>query len=228
MNLDQVWEESFNKQIADLETRTGTNPTDWRKGGLATKSNPDKEDKVWWDENGRRMFYDFINVWQESHIQTWVTPQGLPAVELEFNSLFGEVPIKAYADLIGVLPTGELAVIDFKTGRFTPDNSMQLGVYACCMEMTFGIRPTRGFFYSARKAQFEEATGMDRWTIPVMTEMFAQFSRGIEQEIFLPNMSNMICGTCGVRDYCYAQGGQLSTIYDPLANIKQGAKNGSK
>ena len=43
MNLETIWEESFNEAIADIETRTGTNPTDWRVGGRATVKNPDKE-----------------------------------------------------------------------------------------------------------------------------------------------------------------------------------------
>ena len=219
MSWDSIWEKAFNDQIAEVEKKSDTNPTDWRRGGRESKANPNKEDKVWWDANGRKMFFDFINVWQESQMEIWVSPQGVPGVEIEFNSMFGEVPIKAFADLIAVLPTGELAVVDFKTGNYMPDSSMQLGVYACAMEMTFGIRPTRGFFYSARKAQFEEATGLDRWSIPLMTELFAQFSRGLEAQIFLPNLG-MSCGTCGVKDYCYAAGGQLAQIYDPLAEIK--------
>ena len=118
-------------------------------------------------------------------------------------------------------------MIDFKTGSYTPDSAMQLGVYACMMEMTFGIRPTRGYFYSARKAQFEEAYGLHLWTTPVFTELFAQFERGLQAEIFLPNIG-MACGTCGVKDYCYAVGGQLAQVYDPLATIKkEGKKNGS-
>ena len=219
MTWDLMWEESFQEQIAEVQEKTGSNPVDWRKGGRATKANPDKEDGNWWSENGKRMFFDFINAWQESGLEIWQTPQGLPGVEIGFNNMFGEVPIKAFADLIAVTPTGELVVVDFKTGNYTPDSSMQLGVYACCMEMTFGVRPSKGYFYSARKAQFEEVGGLDRWTIPVMTEMFTQFQRGLDAEIFLPNIG-MSCGTCGVKEYCYAVGGQLAQIYDPLATLK--------
>jgi len=215
---DAIWEESFNEAIGDVEKRTGTNPQDWRVAGRATKQYPDKENKVWWDENGRKMFFDFINVWQESGIEIWVTPEGVPGVEIEFNNYFGDVLIKGFADLIAVLPTGELAVVDFKTGAYTPDSAMQLGLYACLMEMQFGVRPTRGFYYSARKAEFIEVAGLNWWTIPVMTELFAQFVRGLEAEIYLPNVG-MMCGTCGVKDYCYSVGGQLSQIYDPLAEI---------
>jgi RecB family exonuclease len=216
---DEMWDESFIQQIAEAEAKSGTNPTDWRRGGRATKDNPDKENKAWWDENGKKMFFDFINAWQESQFEIWVSPQNLPGVEIEFNNNFGEVPIKAFADAIVVTPAGELAVVDFKTGSYMPDSSLQLGVYASMMEMQFGIRPSKGYYYSARKAQFIEAVGLDRWTIPLLTELFAQFARGLEQEIFLPNIG-MACSTCGVKEYCYAVGGQLAQIYDPLAEIK--------
>ena len=221
MNLETVWEESFNEAIADVEKRTGTNPTDWRAAGRATA----KEDKVWWDENGFKMFQDFVRVWGESHIKIWETPQGLPGIELGFNQYFGNVLIKGYADLVGVLPTGELIVVDFKTGKSTPDTAMQLGLYACLMEIQFGIRPTRGYFYSARHAKFEEAEGMNRWTIEVFTELFAQFARGLEAEIFLPNLG-MSCSSCGVKEYCYAAGGELAGIYDPLSQLTTTKKEG--
>ena len=220
MTWDKIWDESFLNQIAATEARNPhTNPVDWRIGGRSSAKNPDKENKAWWDENGKKMFFDFINAWQESHFELWVSEDNTPGVEIEFNQMFGTVPIKAFADAIVVTPAGELAVVDFKTGSYMPDSSMQLGVYACCMEMQYGVRPSKGYFYSARKGLFLEASGMDRWTIPVMAEMFQQFARGLEQEIHLPNIS-MMCGSCGVKDYCYAYGGQLAPIYDPLANIK--------
>ena len=169
------------------------------------------------------MFFDFINAWQESHFTVWVSESNTPGIEIEFNQMFGLVPIKAFADAIVVTPAGELAVVDFKTGSYMPDSSMQLGVYACAMEMQYGVRPTKGYYYSARKAQFIEASGLDRWTIPVLTEMFEQFQRGLDAQIFLPNLG-MSCSTCGVKEYCYAAGGQLSEIFDPIANIMKEGK----
>jgi len=223
---DDIWEESFIEQIAEVEERSGTNPTDWRRGGRESKANPNKEDKVWWDVNGKKMFFDFINAWQESGFDVWVSPEGVPGIEIGFNNSFGDVPIRAFADAV-VTVGNEVAVVDFKTGSYMPDSSLQLGIYASLMEMQFGIRPSMGFYYSARKAEFIQSPGLERWTIPVLTEMFVQFERGIEHEIFLPNIG-MSCGTCGVKDYCYAVGGQLAQIYDPLANLKkEGKKNGS-
>jgi hypothetical protein len=62
--------------------------------------------------------------------------------------------------------------------------------------------------------------------------MFAKFELGVQNEIFIPNIG-MSCNGCGVKDYCYAAGGELSEIYDPLALVnkpketKKGKKNDS-
>jgi len=219
MNVEEIWDQSFLEAIAETEAKTKTNPTDWRRGGRVSIANPDKENKAWWDVNGKKMFLDFIGAWKDSQLTIWESPQGVSGIEIELNSNFGDVLIKAYADLIAVTAGGELVVVDFKTGAYTPDSALQLGIYACAMEMKFGTRPTRGYYYSSRKATFLEAEGLHRWTIPLLTELFAQFNRGVENQIFLPNIG-MACSTCGVKDYCYATGGELAQLYDPLATIK--------
>jgi len=219
MNVEEIWDQSFLEAIAETEAKTKTNPTDWRRGGRVSVANPDKENKAWWDTNGKKMFLDFIGAWKDSQLTIWKSPQGVSGIEIELNSNFGDVLVKAYADLIAVTAGGELVVVDFKTGAYTPDSALQLGIYACAMEMKFGTRPTRGYYYSSRKATFLEAEGLHRWTIPLLTELFAQFNRGVENQIFLPNIG-MACSTCGVKDYCYATGGELAQLYDPLATIK--------
>jgi len=219
MNWEEIWDQSFLEAIAETEAKSGTNPVDWRRGGRVSAANPDKENKAWWDNNGKKMFLDFITAWKDSQLTIWESPQGVSGIEIELNSNFGDVLVKAYADLIAVTAGGELVVVDFKTGAYTPDSALQLGIYACAMEMKFGVRPTRGYYYSSRKATFLEAEGLHRWTIPLLTELFAQFNRGVESQIFLPNIG-MACSTCGVKDYCYATGGELAQLYDPLATIK--------
>lgn len=229
MNLEQVWDECFLEAIAEAEAKSGTNPTDWRVGGRATKANPDKENKAWWDVNGKQMFINFTAAWRESGFKVWVAPGGVPGVEINLSAAFGDVPIKAFADAIVVLPNGEIAVVDFKTGTYIPNSSLQLGVYAALMEILFDVRPTRGFYYDARQAVFKESYGINRWTVPVLTEMFAKFELGVQNEIFIPNIG-MSCNGCGVKDYCYAAGGELAEIYDPLAlvNITTTNKKGKK
>jgi hypothetical protein len=67
----------------------------------------------------------------------------------------------------------------------------------------------------------EDAGDLSRWTIPVFTELFRQFEKALELEIFLPNIG-MTCKSCSVAKYCYASGGELADKYDPLASIDQG------
>lgn len=220
IDTQKIWDEAFLAQIAEVEAKSNTNPNDWRKGGRASKANPDKEDKAWWDENGKKMLDDFITSYKANGWKVWVTPQGIPAIELGVNVTFGDVLIKGYIDLVFENPDGSLTVVDLKTGARTPDSSMQLGVYAVALHETFGIRPQYGAYYSARTSTLEPSAGIERWTYPVLTEMFRQFEAGVQAEIFLPNIG-MSCGTCGVKDYCYSTGGQLAQIYDPLANIKE-------
>lgn len=218
-DLKKIWDAAFLDEIAAVEEKTGSNPVDWRVGGRATKQYPDKENKLWWDDNGYEMFKNFVTAYDNNKWQIWTTPQGVPAIELGMLCNFGDIPVKAYADLV-FQEGDELAVVDLKTGANTPESSMQLGVYASCIEMTFGIRPTKGYYYSARSAMLEPSYGIERWTIPVLTELFTQFDKALDAEIFLPNVG-MNCRTCGVKDYCYAVGGELAQIYDPLANIKE-------
>lgn len=220
VDTQKIWDEAFLQQIAEVEAKSSTNPNDWRKGGRATKANPDKEDKAWWDENGKKMLDDFIASYKANKWKVWVTPQGVPGIELGMEVKFGGVLVKAFVDLVFENPDGSLTVVDLKTGSRTPDSSLQLGVYASAIETTFGIRPQYGAYYIARSAMLEPSPGIERWTIPLLTEMFAQFERGVQNEIFLPNIG-ISCGTCGVKDYCYAVGGQLAQVYDPLANIEK-------
>ena len=218
-NLKEIWEHAFLSEIGVVEQRTGTNPVDWRVGGRASKANPDKENKVWWDENGLRMFEDFVTAFTNNKWKVWIAPDGVLGVEMEFNVHFGDVLIKAFADLILENEDGSLTVVDLKTGAYTPDSAMQLGVYASCIESVYGVRPQYGAYYKARDAMLQPSPGLELWTIPVLTEMFAQFERGLQAEIFLPNI-NMMCGSCGVKDYCHALGGSLAHTVDPLAQLK--------
>ena len=84
---DEMWAEAFSAEVADQQSKTDTNPLNWRRGGRVSKANPNKEDGEWWDENGKRMFFDFINAYRESGLDIWTTPQGLPGVELGFNNI---------------------------------------------------------------------------------------------------------------------------------------------
>jgi hypothetical protein len=99
-----------------------------------------------------------------------------------------------------------------------PDTNMQLGLYACAVQSVTGVRPTKGYFYNARQGIMEDGGDLSRWTVQLFTELFAQFEKGIQAEIFLPNLG-MMCKSCSVKDYCHAYGGELAVKLDPLATL---------
>lgn len=219
MDLKLLWENAFQKAIGEQQEATNSNPLDWRVGGRATKANPNKENGDWWATNGYDMFTNFTQWWQGNQWQVWSTPSGHPAIEIELMHVFGDIPVKAYADLVAVTPDGELAIVDYKTGSYLPENGMQLGLYATIIEQRFGIRPSVGYFYSAREATMHRVENMDIWTEPLFTELFRQFELGLKNKIFLPSIS-MMCKSCSVSKYCYTFTGN-NTIpgYDPLQQI---------
>lgn len=218
-NLELLWQQAFNEELGHEQASTASNPVDWRAGGRATKEWPDKENGDWWNVNGLKMFQEFVQVWHTTGWQVWITPDGIPALELEINVNYGDTLVKAFIDLVAVTAEGELIVVDFKTGKSMPSN-MQLGLYASSIEKQFGIRPTAGYYYDARKAQTVLTSKLERWTPALFTELFRQFAVAVENQIFLPNVG-MSCPSCSVKDYCYANGGDMSEMLDTLYPISQ-------
>ena len=218
--IEQLWLECFNECIGSEEERHGTNAIDWKAGGRKSKEWPDKENGDWWAVKGPEMLAKFVELWKQSGWQPWITPEGIPAIELELNIPYGEVLIKAYVDLIAVTPDGELVIVDWKTGANMPGNAMQLGLYASSFEQQFGIKPAAGFYYNARAAEFQPAVGFDLWTPALFTELFRQFEFSVQNKIFLPNLG-MMCKSCNVSDYCHANNGEFAPMVDPLYAIAQ-------
>lgn len=215
--LDLIWQKAFNEAIGAEQEKSEQNPLDWRAGGRATKEWPDKENGDWWNVHGLQMLHTFVEVWDNSGLQVWHTPENIPALELLLNVKFGDTLVKSFIDLVAVTADGELAVIDYKTGKSMPSN-MQLGLYASALELQFGVRPSIGYYYDARKGQMVHTTGLDRWTPELFTELFRQFEIAVSNKIFLPNVG-MSCSTCSVGDYCYANEGEFADLVDPLAAI---------
>lgn len=218
--IERLWAECFNEAIGDQQERHGTNPVDWKAAGRKTKEWPDKENGDWWAVKGPEMLQRFQEAWESSGFQVWETPNGIQAIELELNVDFGDVRIKAFVDLVAVTPDGELVVIDWKTGANMPSSSMQLGLYAAAIGKQFGLIPAGGYYYNARDGIFQPAEGMERWTYNLFTELFRQFEFSVQNKIFLPNIS-MMCKSCLVVDYCYANGGEFAHLVDPLYAIAQ-------
>lgn len=215
-DLAQVWAEAFDGEIAHRVEASGVSPADWKAAGKASKRYPNKEDGEWWRENGEQMVLDYQS-WRESTAwQIWVTPEGVPAIELELKVKFGDIPVRMFIDRVFITPDGELVLLDMKTGAQPPkDQGLQLGFYASGLEVQFGHRPSMSVYYDARKGGISAPYPVDHLTPEFLGQMLAMFVKAKRQGLFIPNLSQN-CGNCGVRRACAAVNGPEAKDYDPL------------
>lgn len=208
LDANSLWLEAWERLTTRQINATGQQPDVWRAGGRATKEYPDKENGDWWARNGAEMVQNWINWREQSHgLQLWVTPQGIPAIELAVNISLNDVPIKMALDRVMVTQTGELVVVDLKTGKNTPSSSFQLGMYAVGMEITFGIRPQYGTYWAARDGVTTELIDLSEWTIERVTGIVSMFDNARKAGIFVPNFDH--CKMCNFTSVCKYQNGDM-------------------
>lgn len=187
----------------------------WRAGGRASKAYPNKEDRAWWMEHGPKMVEGWTVFRQQSGYQLWTTPEGAGAIELEMNQQVNGVPVKAILDRLMVAPTGELVIVDIKTGSKEPAGHTQLGIYAIMVEKTFGIRPQLGAYFMARTGELSEPVNLEHYTENRFGSWVKGFEIAVTNNVFIPSVGFM-CGTCSVRDACYAVKGKDSHLYPEI------------
>lgn len=178
----------------------------WYTAGRKTEKTPNKEDGDFWVDAGRQWCLDYVEATAKQNWALWELPDGKPAIEVGLIVTLGGIVMRQYVDRLYVTGDGELVVVDLKSGSRTPGDAAQLGVYACGVERAFGIRPTYGFYYMARKSSFGLPILLDNYTSEVLGEQFAIAARIWEQGLFLPN-PDQHCRFCGVRRFCRAEGG---------------------
>jgi putative RecB family exonuclease len=208
------FQEAFDLAIAEEVERSGFPTEEWTVTGRASKEWPDKETEAWWRAKGPS-FCDSWDRWQDqAPWQIWVTPEGVPAIELELHPIFGGMPDVLYIDRVMVTNDGELVVVDIKTGSRVPDGTEQLGDYAAGMEQLIGIRPTYGTFWMARKGYNTPSVDLDHHTQAAVDYRYRTARAGMEAGIFIAHPSSL-CGSCPVRDACYAMKGKNAHLYTP-------------
>lgn len=184
---------------------------DIRAAGGRTKAEPNGEDELWWLRNGPSMVQRWIDWRQACGWEIWMAPDGRAAIELELFPTFGDVPVKMFIDRVFRIPeTGQLVVVDLKSGRRTPNSDLQLAFYAAGIKCHFGIDVPHGAYWMARTGELSPVQPIDRFSLPLLTYWVKKFVAAKEHGIFLPHLTDM-CRACGVNRYCYAYGGKKSS-----------------
>ena len=218
-DVKRVFASQFATALDTERRKSGFDVADWFRSGRQTIDNS----IVWWDENGPELCQRYID-WYESHddVTVWVTPDGKPAVELDLRVKFGDTEVVMAIDQVLQMGTA-LVVIDLKSSAKAPESSRQLGLYACGIELAYGVRPKYGAYFLPRdETPFQKPVDLSapQYSVPYFTAEFAMFRKAQQEGIFLANPGRA-CGRCGVAHACLANGGAQSREHDP-AHPKRG------
>lgn len=210
-----AWDEEVAKR---REQSPSFQPEEYVATGRATKEYGGKRNIAWWLDNGPGMVEAYAN-WRENVGWDLLDIAGQPAVELAllFELPGLELPIRGYIDRVFVLPTGEVAVVDIKTGR-EPETPEQLGLYRVGLGIVHGIWPSWGYFWSPDKGH-GQPHDLEMYTPELFSMMFNEAINGINAGSFLPKPANACRNWCGVARFCHAVGGSEASGHDPLAPV---------
>lgn len=190
-------EEYWNQYSAEVLTDTilSRGSTDIR---AANPRSP--EDKAWWDEQGPELVANWMRFREHSNWQLWVTPDGIPAIEIEMHVEVNGVIVKMILDRVMVNEQGELVIVDLKTGRRTPEATLQLGFYRYGLWKTFGILVDKGAYWMARQSVMTDTVSLAQYTPEKIEYLVSAFDSARKAGAFIPNTSS--CGMCGYTMHC--------------------------
>lgn len=144
------------------------------------------------------------------HEVIWITPDGVPAIELGFDIELDGVQIRGYIDAIveRTRPDGttELVVRDHKTGN-SPGDDFQLGVYSVAIgEMFDEWGAISGDYWMGRSGKPTYPFDLRDWSTGTVGLKFKELQANIEAGRFDPDPSPDKCRFCDVSYACaYAE-----------------------
>lgn len=192
--------DAFVEETARVEFDSGVDPSGWRTGGRVSKQYPDKEDSVWWLENGPVMFRQWVN-WRVGSGWQIAEFSGQSAIEIGFDFMVGDdFAVQMYIDRLMVNEHGELVVVDLKSGSSSPKSPLQLAMYAYGCEKILGVRPKWGTFWKAREGTTTPLIDLDKYPADRVEYIVSGFDKLRKSGTFLPNLDE--CGWCGFNQVC--------------------------
>lgn len=219
-DIEAVFQEELDKAVAEEERKSGFPVSEWFWAGPR-----DGERSIqWWREQGPEFVRNFIDWWEfNPDAEIWVTPDGIPAIELPFEVEFGPIPVRGYIDLVLKIGTA-LVVVDLKSSAKAPVSNRQLGIYASALEIQYGIRPRYGTHFMVRGVGprgkpptfFLRPVELSapQYSVEYLTREFMSAERGIQAGAF-PAKPGDNCGRCGVAWACTEVNGDSAKALDP-------------
>lgn len=224
MSIETRWQEMWNDQLAaELEDeRSGDyQPEQFYVSGRKSKEWPEKENPFWWQAKGPGFVKSWVAWRDNSGLDVWTTPDGLPAIELKVTAERGDSEVLCYIDRVMVDPAGNLYIVDLKSGSSTPAWPMQLALNNLGLGYTYGVQAQYGGFWSARKGgivgNVDAGDGFADLRVYDDEWLWDQVDKAREirnQQLFVAQPTNLCKTACGVKDFCRAMAGPLSLTLD--------------
>lgn len=198
--VQEVYRQAYNKHTLRLLKDT-PNANFWFASGRYEGPEDIKRRAQIGLEQVERYFNYYVN--QKPGEVIWVTPDGSPAIELEFLVKFGEVWVKGYIDQIidEVVNTEPRILRDIKTGN-QPGGLFQLGVYRYAILEKYGEDILGGDYWMGKHGKPTKTFNLEEMTRDQIDDLFAKLDQGVKDEDFTPSPSPDKCSRCGVASAC--------------------------
>lgn len=207
----------FDRAIADRRKHSPSfNTEDYVATGRASVNYGGKRGQSWWRDNGPGMVRAWLD-WREATGWEIAVIAGTPMIETRVDFDLGDgIVVTGFIDRGFVLPSGQLAILDLKTGRI-PETGEQLGLYATAFEVIHGsgFRPSWGYYWTPDKGH-GQPVGLDMYSPEYFKRLYTQVALGINAGSFPPHPMNNCKAWCSVSRYCGAVGGPEAREVDPL------------
>jgi hypothetical protein len=217
-----AWVETFGLELQRTVDKTGVAAKDFRVGGRASRANPNREDVGFWIREGFEQTERYIEWLAKNDWVIATLPDGRPGIEWDGEIELGGQVVRFIIDAVYITGAGELVVVDYKSGTYTPDGVEQLGLYATGLEVIFGKewRPKWGAFYMTRKADLAGLTSLDTFGIDYFGYQFQAMQAMLDTGFFPPTVDRH-CGYCSFAEFCPGvNGARASEIVLPIPTTK--------
>ena len=173
-----------------------------------------------WLDSARRMVAGYFALEDPTRLEPAAREQLVEAV-LDLPGDAG-LALRGYVDRLDVAPTGEMRVVDYKTGSiprqaYEAKALFQLKFYALVLWRTRGTVPhTLKLMYLADRDSLSyrpDAEELERFE-RTLVAVWKAIERALETRDFRANPSKL-CGWCDYQQLCPSRGGTLPPFPDP-------------
>lgn len=136
-------------------------------------------------------------------------PNGELAIEVPFSISYGDFVVNGRVDVVQEWNhDGSVTVADYKTGSASGENYRQLGTYRVGLQEAHGITVNFGRYWYTQATRDSPAgrasdwVDLRRYTREYVGKQYRLLKTARAHDIYIPNPSNTLCGSCSVRQYC--------------------------